>query len=390
MAGSVYRVVGEGDLAGFAEVLAWSFNMPQADVEPWLRRAGLENGRVLVDEGRTTACLLVIPMGQFFGGVGVPMVGIAGVGTAPEARGTGAALAIMRATLEELAENGVPLSVLYPATRSLYRRVGYEPAGHRLELTTPVRTLRASSRALELRAAKSSDDDAILALYRAHAESCPGHLDRGPYVWHRIRSPRGEVARGFVAVENGTPEGYIYFYERRLPSFHYDLIVTDFVARTAAAHARLITLLADHGTLGESLVWHGGADHPLLQLLDDRHYDARSLQHWMLRLVDLRRALEARGYPPLVPMELELDVRDEVLPKNAGRFVLSVDGGHGHVRPGGRGRLRADVRSLAALYSGYARPSLLASMGLLDADRESLAKADAIFASATPSMPDFF
>jgi predicted acetyltransferase len=149
-------------------------------------------------------------------------------------------------------------------------------------------------------------------------------------------------------------------------------------------------LLADHATLGESVVWHGGADHPLLQLLDDRHYDARGLQHWMLRLVDVPRALEARGYPPLSAVELELEVRDEILPKNAGRLVLAVEAGRGKVRRGGRGSLRADVRALAALYSGYARATALATMGLVEGDREALAKADALFASAAPSMPDFF
>jgi predicted acetyltransferase len=390
MAGSTYRAVREGDLAGFSEVLAWSFNMPVDDVEPWLRRAGMENARVLLKDGRTVACLLAIPMGQFFGGTSVPMMGVAGVGTAAEARGTGAALGIMRALLEELAEKGVALSALYPATRSLYRRVGYEPAGCRLELTTPARTLRATNRSLALRAVKPEDESAIGVIYGSYAEGRPGHLDRGPYVWNRVRSPRGEVARGFVVLENDRPEGYIYVFERRLPSLHYDLVVTDVAARTAAAYARLITFLADHATLGDAVVWHGGADHPLLQLLGDRHYDARALQHWMLRIVDLGRALEARGYPPLVATELELEVRDEILPRNAGRFVLSVEAGRARVRPGGRGSLRADVRALASIYSGYARASTLAAMGLVEGDREALGKADAIFASATPSMPDFF
>ena len=61
------------ELRVISDLLGWSFAFPPPDAEPWLRRGGLENVRVLRRRGMPVASLMVIPMGQFFGGRSVPM-----------------------------------------------------------------------------------------------------------------------------------------------------------------------------------------------------------------------------------------------------------------------------------------------------------------------------
>ncbi|QKK07609.1 MAG: GNAT family N-acetyltransferase [Planctomycetota bacterium] len=65
----------------------------------WLRdQARHENLRVLREaDGSVAASLIVIPMGQYYGGKSVEMEGIAGVAVPPEGRGKGAGLRLMRA-----------------------------------------------------------------------------------------------------------------------------------------------------------------------------------------------------------------------------------------------------------------------------------------------------
>ena len=118
----------------------------------------------------------------------------------------------------------------------------------------------------------------------------------------------------------------------------------------------------------------------------------RVLRHdrWMVRILDVARALEARGFPPDLECELSLDVRDDVLPHNAQRFVLEVCKGRGRVRKGGRGKLRIDVRGLAALYTGHWLPADLVAVGLLDGPERDCATASTLFAGPAPWMPDFF
>src|SRR6185295_16930186 len=92
--------------------------------------------------------LVLIPMGQWFGGKRVPMTGIAAVAVEPFARGKGAAKRLLVSMLQELQGKGVALSTLYPATQVLYRAVGYEQAGSRYEVRAPCRSLAIDPRSM--------------------------------------------------------------------------------------------------------------------------------------------------------------------------------------------------------------------------------------------------
>ncbi len=62
--------------------------------------------RLLREGGTDVACALRVPMGQFFGGRSVAMMGVAGVAVAPEARGRGLATRVMQEVLREAREEG--------------------------------------------------------------------------------------------------------------------------------------------------------------------------------------------------------------------------------------------------------------------------------------------
>jgi len=119
--------------------------------------------------------------------------------------------------------------------------------------------------------------------------------------------------------------------------------------------------------------------------------------YWMLRLVDVRAALLARGYPPL-DAELELDVGDELLPENSGRYLLALARGAARISAPGEGtpsaasrpQVRLSVGALAALYTGFATPWQLATAGRLQATEDALALLAHIFAGPAPGLPDFF
>ncbi len=80
-------------------------------------------------------------MRQWWYGRAVPMAGVAAVMIAPEDRGRGVGRALMTALAELMAARGYPLSVLYPATMTIYRSLGWEIAGHRHEAVLRARSL---------------------------------------------------------------------------------------------------------------------------------------------------------------------------------------------------------------------------------------------------------
>ncbi|HEX8819275.1 MAG TPA: sterol carrier protein domain-containing protein, partial [Archangium sp.] len=217
-------------------------------------------------------------------------------------------------------------------------------------------------------------------------------LDRTAYTWNRVTHPKGETAYGYLVEGAAGVEGYLYLTRRPLQprDLRQEINLTDVVALTPAAGRRLLSFIGDHGSLATEVVWRGGPADPLLFLLREQTYQVKSLFQWMLRVLDVPAALQARGYPAGHSGALHLEVDDDLFPENRGRFVLEVDNGEAEVRPGGDGDMKLHVRALAALYSGFLSPDALRFSGALEADEVSLRTASALFAGPPPAMPDMF
>src|SRR5262249_1088502 len=161
-------------------LLARAFAFPAADALPWLEKSGREQVRVLRENRRVIACLLMIPMGQYFGGRSVPTIGVAGVAVAPEDPGPGVPATILSRMLRGMRKRGPALSTLYPATQALYRKVGYEQGGTRFEIQAPAHALRfvqpASRARIRVRKMEEPDMESIRSTYRTVASRSDGHL----------------------------------------------------------------------------------------------------------------------------------------------------------------------------------------------------------------------
>ncbi len=380
----------ESERHRFGELLVESFAAQQSDIPNWFANAGAEHLRGYFRGAEQVGGLIHVPMGQFYGGRSLRMGGIAGVVTSPVARGTGSATRMMRAALGELRKSGYPLSALYPATQTVYRRVGYEQAGARFELQSELVHAPEGDRALAMRAFVPSDLPAVQRLYAEQARRRAGWVDRGSYIWNRIQRPRGVQASGYVVEAGGQLAGYVFFTRVPKASLRHQLVLTDWMARDAAAWRRLLCFLKDHDSLGDGMTWHGGPDEPLLLLWKEQQVKVQLLDYWCLRILDVEAALVGRGYPRGLSGSLTLAVEDPLFPENARRYGLHVQGGAGHVTDGSDGGLRLGINALATLYAGHRSASELAALGWVEGTPDALETADALFSGPTPSMRDMF
>ncbi len=378
------RVATEDDRKALAPILGHCFGFPPEEVPDWLARAGHENVRAYGDVGG----LIVVPMGQYFGGRAVPMTGIAGVGIAPEARGGGVATQMMTEVVREIRASGCALSTLYPATVPLYRGVGYARAGARYEIEVAPAAVATRDRALRIERIERGEEDLdVRAVYARFAARRPGFLERGPYIWGRIFRPRKGHHLAFKVMSDRGCEGYVVV-SHKMGDGESEVNIADFVALSLPATSRLLDLLAGYGSIATTLRWHGAAPDLLTSALRDRRHSVRVTDYWMLRICDVERALGARGYA--ADGALDLEVRDDVLPENAGRFRLQVRDGRASVDRGGQGTFAIDVRGLAALYSGFHDARTLADLGELEAKDDAMLVADRLFAGRAPTTSDFF
>ncbi|HYD01263.1 MAG TPA: GNAT family N-acetyltransferase [Phycisphaerales bacterium] len=389
--------VGEESVARVSSLIATAFGGPVKDCEEWVRNQGLTDLRSVdrSSDGRADACLRRIEMGQFFGGRSVPMIGIAGVAVAPEARGQGLARWMMRRATEEMHDRGEPLSALYASTQPLYRQVGYEQAGHRVAFTLPVNEIDCRERCGNGGRWESitfEQVERLMPVYKQFASRFSGPLDRGPYVWKRVFDWRSRKAIGYASVgSDGRVEGYAVVAQKQKDTGRITIEVTDMAFVDADAGRRVLGMLHDYASMADEVTFYGGAHHPLLSLLAQQRSVGTFKEYWMLRVVRPADALRLRGYNPAVDTELHLHITDDTLPGNTGPLVVRVKAGRAEVSTGGRGEIRLTERSLASLYSGFSSPATLRLAGMIEGPESAVAAAGMVFGGdGSPWMPDFF
>lgn len=375
----------DDDLSALDRVLMTSFSI-QSSWAQWMERVGKDNLRVALESGRVIGGVGFYRMAEYFGGRSVPLAGVAGVGIALDMRGRGHAKKMCGDLLVELAAEGMPLAGLYASTTTLYRSIGFEQAGMRIAFRAPPSSFAPGSHDLPCRELDPNAWQVFEPLYTARAKTWTGHLDRTPAIWERTVQTRPGLTVHAYAL--GDPmEGYVIFHQAALDTRWFDVRIRDWVLSTPGAAARMRALFADLAALTRYIEWSGCAQDGILSILPEQKQEVIASERWMLRILDVGRALELRGYPPIISGEVHLRVRDALLGANEGDFVVRVENGKANVRRGGRGDVKLDIRALAAMYSGFAHPSSMIAAGLLEGDASMLA---ALFAGPAPWCCDHY
>jgi len=297
---------------------------------------------------------------------------------------------MMQQTVKELHTKGVPISVLYPAIQRLYRKAGYEQGGSYCWWETDTQSIQVREQLLAVKPVDSKNHEVFHELYQQQAKLNNGNLDRNQAIWDLLILPKEkEKLYAYLIGSADQPQGYIVFSQHR--EDHKTLVrVKDWTVLTPAAAQTFWCFLTNHRSQIDQVRWKGSPVDFLTLLLPEQTVKLRFVDRWMLRVVDVVKALSKRGYPLAIQTELHLEVEDDLLAENNGRFILSVANGSGEVSKGGKGELKLDIRGLAPLYTGLFTPHQLQLMGKLDATQTALLAATQLFAGASPWMADFF
>jgi predicted acetyltransferase len=136
----------------------------------------------------------------------------------------------------------------------------------------------------------------------------------------------------------------------------------------------------------------GPADHPLLLMMaEPRRLQLRVGDGMWLRIVDVPRALRARGFA--ADGSVVLEVTDSFMPDVAGRWRVTTSGGSVTVEEtSDPADLRLEIQDLGAVYlGGFTFASLGRAGRTVECTPDARAQADAMFASnAAPWCPEVF
>ncbi|GAB2919593.1 GNAT family N-acetyltransferase [Rhodococcus aerolatus] len=352
--------------------------------------SGARPGRLTwgtVVDGRLVAKAVDREQHQLFGGRSVPTAGIAGVVVAPELRRTGVGRALLTHLLGAAKDRGAVISTLFRTTPEPYRRLGFEQVGV-LRWTAVATAALAGLRTpagTTLRAATAADVPRLREVRAEVARGGTGAMDpAGPLF---DRTPEAELAAHdgtTLAVDAaGVVQGFTTW--DRGPGYDAAAVLTvpDVLALTADATTALLASLGSWAQVAPTLHLRLPDPDPALLLGALTHTRVLSEDPWMLRVLDAPGAVAARGWPAPVGGMVDLELDDDVLPANAGRWRLHLDGGTAVLERGGTGAVRLAPRGLSAWYAGTS-PAVLRRAGLLTGGS---AADDALLAAATAGPP---
>ena len=378
--------LGRIGMAAFgASISVWEKNFDPAQ-NP---RLDLEQVHVIEEDGEVRASTTVFPLESFVEGRPRPMGGVHAVMAHPAYRRRGYAGELMRAALRDMRERDVALSLLSPFAHAYYRMFGYELATEEIQYRLKPADLPTSPEQRHLRAYREDDLSSLMALYEPEAKRHTLSVSRSEGHWRKSLADKDNDAA--VYERDGEVEGYVLYktsgWQEQEP--RRTLSVEELVAATPPAREALLSFMAGLDPQVYGIKHFTPRGEPLHPYLRSSHVDAKIEPDQMLRLVDVAGAL---GYLERVSeAPLVLDVRDDVIPENAGEYTI----GDGRVVRGAEAgeSVSLDVRQLAQLYAGYLPARDLARHGLVKASSpEALDLLEELFPLGDPWLygPDHF
>ncbi|MBS2013254.1 MAG: GNAT family N-acetyltransferase [Deltaproteobacteria bacterium] len=368
---------------------------------------GLEDLFVVEREGTVVGQAFLFALEAWFGGRAVRVGAVASVAVAPEARGQGVATGLLAGLHRTSDVRGDAITMLYAFRYRFYLRAGYGTSCSRKRLAIdPASIPRGWSDAARarVRAAGRGERPAIREAYERVARTKTGWLTRPPALWDRHLA---RERRQFLVAPGpgGTIAGYVAF-ELTQEEAHAEtsLLVDELVADDSATERALygaLGALRDQVDVIEIELEEG---HPLEVALldpDGRRRGDETVEHPlgtvvggpMVRIEDVARAVEARGYASDGTFDLVVATGE---PREAGveEMAIRVRVEQGRAVVGSAqaavSALRTTRSGLASMLYGGLRVRDAVRLGLADADPRTAAKADEVLALPPPAPVDRF
>ncbi len=389
---------GEEHRDQIARLLSTSVNFPLERALAGAPNLRLPDIRVALEDDVILATAGEFRFRQRFGGRSVDCCGITRVATVPERRTGGLATACTDALLARARDRGTPIASLFPAVLHPYRRMGFEIAGsfqrHRVGLDA-LPSADAGTATVEL-VDVARDVTGIRDAYAewiTHANGPVEPVDDEHWRVRILSRPTDTTYRAVVAREGGRVTGFAAF--SRVPSpgaldVSFALECELLFTITSGATDAMLSYFRGYRGLGTFLEWPGPPSDPSALAISDALVRTGFRYDWMLRLLDVPRAFEARGYPS-IEADVVVAVEDERWPENAGPWRIEVHGGEAKVTEVSRTTSRPiPVGALSAMFTGSLEAHDAVRLGLLDARDPCVEALASMFAGSSPWCPLFF
>lgn len=406
------RTIGPDELARLRDVLSVAFGGgdPDAAWDPVWEHA-FEKDRLFAayESGEMAGVAGSFSFKVTVPGAEVPTAGLTIVGVLPNHRRKGILRKLMKAHVEDARAHDEPLSVLWASEEAIYQRFGYGigTLHSKIEVERGRNAFR-NDPGPHGRVRFLDEDESVKELpgiYERVRSRRPGMLARSEKWWryHRLWDPkesRDGASRLYrVLWEDDSGQNRAYALYRVKEKWNEDvglsegeLWVNELVSEDAEAHREMWRYIFGVDLVQRVTGYFMAVDDPLpLMLHEPRRLRTRVMDAMWLRILDVKRALEARGYASEGSFTFRL--ADAFCPENEGTWTLTVDASGGTVEESAsEAQLEMETNDLAAAYLGTLTFAQLGRAGRVrELQPRSIEIADALFrTSVAPWHPETF
>jgi predicted acetyltransferase len=386
------RPISEEEFGAFYAVIEHAFNSHHPTSEElrhdlpvfeFDRSLAAFDGADIVGTSAALSLRMTVPGGT------ADVAGVTAVATSPSHRRRGILTSLMRGQLAGIRDRGEAIAALFASEAGIYGRFGFGAATSELSLT--IRRGEGALLArppapgpLRLRTAEPRDATAELAkVFDTVLRERPGVYARDDRWWENAlwdpehRRSGSTPLRCLIAEDGAGPRGYALYSVR--PTWNDDgipdgvLRVRELMADDPAVYVAIWNDLLSRDLVSEVHAQARPVDEPLLHLLADRRRARpRLFDGLWVRLISVPEALAARRYS--CPVDMVIEVADDLIAENAGRWRLRAPGRAEHERAicertSAAADVTLPVQSLGAAYMGGTTLGALARAGLAEQAR---------------------
>lgn len=358
-----YRALPDSALDRYRAYLAYAFNptgdrFDPEDAEELPPPATVGDRRGLFDGEELVSVCAHYDFDTRVRGRRLSMGGISAVATPPEYRRHGHVATLLRESLEEYREADHDLAALWAFSHPFYRQYGWAIANRYARQEGPPGALgfareEATGAVFE---AEPDDWEALNAVVDEHGASYELTIDRTQEWWEK-RVFHGWQSDPYVYAWSGDDGvgGYLVYMIEETSDGDSRLTVTDMAYTSREARVSLLAFLANHEGQIDIVRIRTPPDALVLDEIEDPNdFEYTVRPGPMVRLVDVRSALEGIEYPTEVEGSARVHVEDAEASWNDGTFEISISGGEASVEEiDAEPAVTLPIGALSQLFVGY-------------------------------------
>ncbi|MDR0473929.1 MAG: GNAT family N-acetyltransferase [Treponema sp.] len=296
-----------------------------------------------------------------FDGHSVPMSGIGGVGTLPEARKGGLVRAVFEKLFPEAYERGVVFSNLTPFSHSFYRKFGYETACARNKVGIPTGEFsNLKTRGSFTQVFPGDDTSALNEIHKSYIADINHGICRDYWpdnrAWKVFTQDDPYSTGVFIYIwrdEEGKPKGYIKYQDKEDEDMHI-MSVKELAFTDRFGLYGVLSLVSGLTSQFKKFEWLMPVFiDPADMVVNLWELEQEITPRDMTRVINVRTALEKMRHPKEEGAYI-IETDDPMLNVNTGRYLVEYGPEGSNVSLTNKDPdIRCDIPALSQLITGY-------------------------------------